>query len=622
MQYTMIAGGGEPRGEFERIYRLGYDATRIHVNWTKLEPGPGKYDFTQTREWFAKISGEGLKIGLRPHSAGIPAHVREKAPPPSVWKDGADTPLGTPDTAHPCYRERVVKYYAALAQMASEYPAVTSINANYLVASSASGAGLHARGGLHHSPERLRLLAGYLEKHYTPGEFNRRAGFLPKTFADVTPEMIVNDKSRTLLPAYTRVLLDHVGELEREVAKAVREAGFRGHLAFNTNYHPSEQALLGQPATASLRASREFFPGSVFHETSDRYCLSFAKWLAAKRTLDLPYGDEGCLNPPPYEQNLLAYHWMGMMQCFDSLYCQWFGGRPATQNIAFIKPYHQILYNAEYLPDPVCLATALDYGVAASPDIFKASLHQSAMAHYGLANLFRAANINPDRYLLAEFPEADANVKTKLLVDDISKEVSAGYGDRLEKFIRDGGVFIASLDTDKLNAHAFLERFGLTVTAGKLNDTDGAASVQTGTARNYLEKNIGARGGKIIVLQGTWANGGFDPGGDPGMLAFARELFVRHGGFTPQVTSDTVNVFVTPYRAGNGDLLLHVLNITSARQTTIITAARRLAPAARTLTNHDTGAVTPVDPGADDTAWRATVTLPPLNATVLRLSET
>ena len=116
--------------------------------------------------------------------------------------------------------------------------------------------------------------------------------------------------------------------------------------------------------------------------------------MLAARTLNLPYGDEGNQPPPTYEHNVLSYQWMAMMQCYDALYCQWFGGRPAAQNIAWLKPYYKLLFNAEYLPDPVALAVSLDTGFAETPEVFRRGLHQTTSAHYSLANLLRVLNIN------------------------------------------------------------------------------------------------------------------------------------------------------------------------------------------------------------------------------------
>lgn len=112
-----------------------------------------------------------------------------------------------------------------------------------------------------------------------------------------------------------------------------------------------------------------------------------------------------------------------MMQCYDALYCQWFGGRPAAQNIAWLKPYYKLLFNAEYLPDPVALAVSLDTGFAETPEVFRRGLHQTTSAHYSLANLLRVLNINADRYLVDRFPELDRNVTARLLIDDVTRDV-------------------------------------------------------------------------------------------------------------------------------------------------------------------------------------------------------
>ena len=199
---------------------------------------------------------------------------------------------------------------------------------------------------------------------------------------------------------------------DRNISAAIRRSSKRPHLTFNVNFHPIENKLSGQPFAEYLRVGMKYGPGSLFHETSERYSLSFVKWMAAARTCGLVYGDECCQNPPSYEQAAMAYMWMGMMQCFESNYCQWWGGRPAPENVAQLKAYHRLMYDAEYLPDPVCLALSLETGHDEVPRTIKEAkgpggLHQPVMSHYGLASCLRELNVNPDRYMLDEFPELE-----------------------------------------------------------------------------------------------------------------------------------------------------------------------------------------------------------------------
>lgn len=580
---TMIAGGGEPRGDFERIRRLGYDSVKIHLPWVENEPG--KVEWPGWRERIGRIAGEGLKIGFRNHiGRAQPGYVKKQAAYLKKHVPGQPPqPLPEPDPADPLYRGSVTTYYRETAKLANEFPeTVFSINANYGIR---SGLGLRE---LSVGDVTMRNFRRALAGEFTPGELGRRLGRPLSGWDAVTPELVMADTSRTLLPRLVRMNMRDLGTLQRDVAAAIRETGCRAHLTFNVPFHPTEHKLLGLNTTEYLKLSREFAPGSIFHETSDRYCLSFVKWLLAKRTMNLPYGDEGNQPPPTYEHNILSYQWMAMMQCYDALYCQWFGGRPAAQNIAWLKPYYKLLYNAEYLPDPVALAFSLDTGYAESPDIFPRGVHQTTLAHYSLANLLRELNINADRYMVDRFPEYDRNVKCRLMIDDITRDVSPEFGDRIEAFIRNGGTFLASLDTDKLNNHAFFRRFGIeTAPDGTLS---GKGVTLTKGIRTVAEKAVGK--GKVMILAGSWRTGNWDPGEPEPYLSFARNLLLRAGAFRPLVKTDAPGVFATPYRTQEGDVIVQLLNITAVPREVRFSVDATLVPHAEFF-DHGSGTLLP-----------------------------
>lgn len=606
---TMIAGGGEPRADFERIRRLGYDAVKIHLPWVENEPG--KVEWPGWRERFARIAGEGLKIGFRNHiGVSQPEYVRKGSAYLAEYAPGEPPkPLRDPDPADPLFRRAVVDYYREAGKLAAEYPGtVYSINANYGI-----------RSGL--GTKKLRVgeatLANFrkqLAEEFTLAELNAKLGTSLKSFDEVTPEVIMADRSGTLLPRLAKMNMADLGSLQREAVKAIRGTGCSAHLTFNVPYHLTEHKLLGLNTVEYLKLSREFAPGSIFHETSDRYCLSFGKWLLA-RTLGLPYGDEGNQCPPTYEHNVLAYQWMAMMQCYDSLYCQWFGGKPAAQNVAWLKPYHKMLYNAEYLPDPVSLAVSLDSGFAESPEVFRRGLHQTTMPHYSLANLFRALNINPDRYLADRFPDLDGKVTSRLLIDDMSRDLAPAFGDRIEAFMRNGGTFLASLDTDSLNRHAFFRRFGVEV--GKGGAISGKGVTLRKGVRTVAEKRVGK--GKLLILAGSWNTGHWDPGESKAYLDFARELLLREGGFRQLVDTDTSDVFATPYRTREGEVLIQLFNITAEPRRVTVSADRAIAAPGSTLFDHGSGITVPAN--FADGRLQGSVEVPALGSTVVRISN-
>lgn len=607
--YTMIAGGAESPADFDRIRRNGYDAVKIHLPWVLDETG--KTVFPDWPERFEHIRQAGLKIAFR-NLFPLPEQYRNRVERHRFYIPGRgivtenDDPFDV-DTANELYCRLLVDYYRETARLAVRTPGVIGINANY-----GQRCGLGYEGRLAFTTQSLTAFRADLAKRYTLAELNSRCGLSLNSFDEITPEIVWNDRSRLLLPVWTRLNEALGNRLIREIAHGIRDEGFRGHLTFNVTMHPVESKFLGQTYAEYLRVGRELPPASLSHETSDRYCLSFLKWLAAARTCGLPYGDEGNQPPPTYEHNIFSFLWMAMMQCHEANYCQWYGGKPAHQNIAWLKPYHKLLYQAEYLPDPVTLALSLQSGHAEAPDAIREPLHSTVMAHYGLANTLRELNINADRYLIDEFPELDKNVKSRLLIDDLTRSIPQEFGDRIEEFIRKGGVFLASLDTDRLNGYAFFRRFGVEVKEGQCT---GPGVRCTGRGHTVSEKRIGR--GKLAILNGTWENG-WNPASSAEHRRFFREQLTRLGGFEPLAATDSAGIFVTPYRAANGDLLLFIINLSCVPRRAAVDFAGSLV--AGTPVVSDLGSGRKLAAKAAGNRWRCGVDVEKFSATVLRVS--
>ena len=600
--YTMIAGGHEPYADFDRLKRLGYDAVKIHINW-KLD-ADGNPDFSEWPERFERINRAGLSVAIR-NLFQLPEAFRSEIPRTHLWKNGGETVnenIWDIDISNPVYRRKLVDYYRRVGELAAAAPNVMGINANY-----GQRNPIFENGALIYSDTSLAALRQYLAAHTSLDELNARTGLRLRSFAELTPQMIAEDRSGTLLPAYSRQNEETGSQLIRDIAEAIRSTGCDAHLTFNVNFHPIENKLSGQTFAEYLRVGMEYAPGSLFHETSERYTLSFVKYLAAARTCGLLYGDECCQPPPSYEHLMFAYLWMGMMQCFESNYCQWWGGKPATQNIAQLKAYHKLLCNAEYLPDPVTLALSLETGHEETPSTAAVPLHTRPASHYGLANLLRELNINADRYMIDEFPQLDANVKSRLLIDDHSRWMPKSFGDRIERFIRNGGTFLASLETDVLNDYAFFRRFGIE-DVKQLSGGDFPLPI--------FEQDVGR--GKLAIFLGNYA-AGWDPGRPEEKRRNWREIMTRLGEFQPLVSSSFANLFVTPYRSKNGDVLISCINITAAAQTAEIDFSEGLLPQDefRVL---DLGTGLELPPRRKDGRVTVNVTLPAINSTVLRIT--
>ena len=303
---------------------------------------------------------------------------------------------------------------------------------------------------------------------------------------------------------------------------------------------------------------------------------------------------------------MFAYMWMGMMQCFESNYCQWWGGRPATENLAQLKAYHKLLYDAEYLCDPVCLALSLQTGHEEISRTVRVPLHTATQCHYGLAHFLRELNVNADRYMIDDFPQFDANVKSRLLIDDVTRAMPAGFADRIEAFVRAGGVFLASADTDRLNGYAFFRRFGIEGLPERIAAAEGPVPV--------FEQAVG--GGRVAVLLKGWSHG-WDPGRPDDERAAMLVLLTRLGAFEPLVGCSFADVFVTPYRAADGSVLVSAINITCLDRTVEVTLSKRLSGERPRVRDLGTGRWLEISEKGG--RWAVSARVPKINTTILRV---
>lgn len=559
--YTMIAGGHESKNQLERIKRLGYDAIKIHVGWTdREEPEQGKYDWSLWYPRLERIINAGLKIGIRNHFNAGPKWLQAKAQKLKYVKKGQikdQTSSRYPyDIGDKSFRTAIVNYYRETGILVKKYPEIISINANYGIRY-ASG----SRFKLHFGQAQFADFLKYMKSNFTLDEINRRTALSLKSYNDITPKIIEVNKSNFLFTEYTRHYLKLGASLQWDIARAIRKNS-NAHLTLNHPFEPNERSVTGLNLSEYLKIGRDLGPGSPFHESSDRLCLSFTKWLMAK-SLGLQYGDEGNKNPPNYEHNILSYMWMAWMQCWDSLYCQWWGGRPGSQNIAWLKPYAHLLYNSDYMADPITIAYSFESGLHEAKSVMnKKYLHRVTLGHYGMVNTLLGANLNAKNYMMDDFPKLDKNA-SKLVIDDSCRYLTDQFADRLEKYIRNGGVYVINPETDKLHAYAFQKRFGITIGKNYIPSGRGIRIINVGKGAipTVAEKNIGK--GKLLILNKQfWRD--FNPSAPKYYQAFMRKLFANLGKFKPLVFSNTQGVYLAPYRTPQGDILLFAINITAA----------------------------------------------------------
>lgn len=592
-RYTMICGGADHIMDFDRMRRAGYDEAKIQIAWVRAPDGG--WDFGRWDWHVEKIARAGMDVSIRNTFRPLPDFTN-RVEALRGWRDGAEVPvrlLWQNDTADPFVREQMVDYYAAVGRFAARHPNVKGINANYGQRTAAAICGRAPT--LVWTEKRLARFRDWL----------RARG---KRAEGITPDAILHD--RALLADYARCNEEILDGLIDGICAAIRANAPDVHLAFNLSFHPVEGKLMGQTFGAYLKCGLKYAPASLFHETSERYSLSFVKWLAAARTCGLIYGDECCQNPPTYEQAAFAYMWMGMMQCFEANYCQWWGGRPATENVAQFKAYHRLLQSAAYQPDPVCLALSLDTGYAEAGDTLRVPLHTQTAQHYALAHFLRELNINADRYMIDALPEKDAAVRTRLLIDDNTRAMPDGFAARIERFVRDGGVFLASSLTDVLNGRAFLSRLGIDFDAAR-------AAAAPDDPFPFCEQDVGA--GKVVVLLKSW-NFGWDPGRPEAERRKARALLTRLGAFEPLVETSHPCVFATPYRAPDGAGLVSVINITCRDRTVEVGLSPAFAGGGKPAVQ-DLASGRLLDVRARGGRWTATVPVPAIGTTVLRVAN-
>lgn len=632
--YGMIAGGGESSADFEFIRKLGYDSTKIHLPWGRTQPEENTFDWSFYDRAVARIAAQGLKVELRNQLDFAPKwleprlHFRTEvgSGKPTRYAQGRACPGET------AWSDAITNYYRGVGAFAAAHPEIISINANYGCRQSVG----FEKGRVFAGPD-FAAFKEELGQTWTLAQLRAKTGLELKSLDDLQPADLVTTKATFIFNEYARWNNRLVGDNQERICKAIREAGFTGHLTYNLPMHYQYQAISGLPSERLLRLSVAYPPGSIFHETSDRFCLSFCKWLLAKRTFGLPYGDEGNQPPPTYEHNVLAYLWMAQMQCEHALYCQWFAGKPATQNVAWLKPYHQMLFHAEYLPDPVCLALSFASAEAEAADQMRSpDGHRLAFQHFGLANALLAANIAPDKYLVDRFPET-WNVAPKVIIDDIGRHLDPAFLAKLEELIAAGAVFVCSSETGQRDGHAFLKAHGLNlgrygnraiVIDGKPVKLGGApvtgpADMQTlaswddgSTAIGMVKSGQGA----IVLIGRAWDQSSYEIAYPSEYVDLLRRILATAGGFDPQVTSSVVNVSATPFRARDGSLLVYLVSPRVDAPEVTLRVRQDLVPAPalaldlnRAL-DRQSGGLPLV---ADGKYWRLTLTVPPLGGTVV-----
>lgn len=174
---------------------------------------------------------------------------------------------------------------------------------------------------------------------------------------------------------------------------------------------------------------------------------------------------------------------------------------------------------------------------------------------------------------------------------------------------------MATLDTDSLNRYAFFRRFGVDIGDGGRISGRGV-TIRKGV-RDIAVKQVGK--GRLLILSGSWATGNWDPGEPEAYLEFVRGLILREGAFRQIVRTDVTDVFATPFRAPEGDILIQLFNITAEPRRVTLTVDRSAAGPDDVMFDHGRGTLLPAD--YSDDGLYAAAEVPPLGSTLIRVGK-
>ncbi len=304
---------------------------------------------------------------------------------------------------------------------------------------------------------------------------------------------------------------------------------------------------------------------------------SFAHWMINARTLGNKYGDEICQNPPGQEQVVMAINHAAIYGAWEIDYCQHGSGLPNAQNLVYLKPYYQALFQAQLLPCNLQMALSFaDVRQTEWPISYKdCTSSPQPYTHYHLANWIRLLNALPESLVMDSFPQTKC-LPGRLLLDDCNRYITPELGDKIAGFVNSGGTYLAQTETDRYQERKFLrERFGLSLEPrgedGSLKFNDVTIPIK-GSCFNIMGDELTAilrwEDGKVAVASKKIGSGRVVYCGGPifnqdgyseALITLVASLLER-AGLERNVGTDVLNVEATLFRLKNGNPAVMLFN--------------------------------------------------------------
>lgn len=620
----MICGGlgSNTLGQYYRMYALGYDAVRFLLWWPWIEKEPGKYDFSKWDEGFSKIRSAGLAVTIRGNvkAGAIPTFAYDTENPMLDNTGEIIRPYAPkkqeitfPDICDPRYREAVKNFYKAVFSYANDKPYIKSVDTNYGIGYQASlrndrwpGKGKYAR----------KAYQNYLREKMSLEEYKK---LVKRNFTSWEEVDIPGSEGEAGEEAWKIYI-----NFRQSVVDSLLEETVKGIKAVNSTTAP---LFLSGGASNLFDANRGGWYTDSHIKIAKKYGLHLSDEggelfqdsfpvSSLSRRLGIPWQDEIAQTPPIHENVVYAAaHTMG--RCGLSLaYCQWY--RDSVQNLAYLKPYLELLANSQSLLDNLDVFISFEGVKRASPLIYtEEALRQIASPM--TETFVKLVDLNINAGAEADFID-EPLTPARVLLDCNNYLIDPKNIGRLREFLNNGGTFITLSETDKLGDYRVLKEIG-NVSVQKY---DGEVTFKDETFRT---KGIAFKGTGLRPLA-SWADGSIACGvkavgkGRIIMVGFPlphqsmREIF-KMAGVQFMVEVEPENVEVWPFAGLDNDYYLLVFNKNYCMKEVSV----RFKKTSKLKNVIDCNQETPIPFEEDDRQVSFVISVPGIEVTLIRLTK-